>query len=44
MGGRIPQVKILGSGGLAKKFTLKGLLVSGSARAKIEARGGKVLD
>lgn len=36
-------VKILGDGTLTKALTVKDCLVSGSARAKIEKAGGKVL-
>lgn len=36
------KIKILGDGELTKKLKLEGLAVSGSARAKIEARGGYV--
>ena len=35
-------VKILGDGELTKKFTVKADKVSASAKAKIEAAGGKV--
>jgi large subunit ribosomal protein L15 len=35
-------VKILGDGELAKKLTVAGCSVSGSARAKIEKAGGSV--
>jgi large subunit ribosomal protein L15 len=40
--GKIPAVKILGTGEVAKKFVVKGLAVSESAKAKIEKAGGKV--
>ena len=43
IGGKTPPIKILGNGTLEKKFTLKGLLVSRSTRAKIQAAGGSVL-
>lgn len=41
-GGRLPRVKILGSGALSKKVSVSGCLVSASAREKIEKAGGKV--
>ena len=37
-----PKVKILASGELTKKFTVKGVPVSAAAKAKIEAAGGSV--
>ena len=37
-----PRVKILGNGELTKKFTVKGIKVSASAKAKIEAVGGSI--
>ena len=40
--GRMPEVKILGSGELSKKFDLKGIAVSAAAKAKIEKAGGKI--
>ncbi|MCF8091608.1 MAG: 50S ribosomal protein L15 [Desulfotignum sp.] len=40
--GRVDGVKILGDGVAAKKFVLKGLLVSKTAKEKIEAAGGSV--
>ena len=39
--GRLPRIKILGSGELAKKLTVSAHAFSASARAKIEAKGGK---
>jgi large subunit ribosomal protein L15 len=42
--GKLDGVKILGSGETKKKFTLKGLLVSKTAREKIEAVGGTIED
>lgn len=42
IGGRTPMVKVLGGGDAKKRFILKGLLVSRSARAKIEAAGGSI--
>jgi len=40
--GRVDGVKILGTGEVTKKFSLKHLLVSRTAREKIEAAGGSV--
>ena len=37
-----PKIKILGNGELTKKFSVKGVTVSASAKAKIEAAGGTV--
>ena len=37
-----PKIKILGNGELTKKFTVKGIKVSASAKAKIEAVGGSI--
>ncbi len=41
MKGRMPGVKILGTGEVTKAFTIKGCKVSESAKAKIEKAGGK---
>jgi len=38
----LPPVKIVGTGTLAKKLSLKGISVSASARAAIEKAGGSV--
>ena len=38
--GRLPRIKILGSGELTKKLTVSAHAFSGSARSKIEAQGG----
>lgn len=38
--GRLPRIKILGSGELTKKLTVSAHAFSGSARSKIEAKGG----
>jgi large subunit ribosomal protein L15 len=38
--GTVPRVKILGSGDLTKKLTVRAHAFSASARAKIEAKGG----
>lgn len=40
--GRLPEVKILGDGELAKKMDFKGVLISQSARKKIEKAGGNI--
>src|SRR5207302_2328729 len=38
--GRLPRIKILGTGELTKKLTVSAHAFSASARAKIEAKGG----
>ena len=43
-GAPTPVIKILGGGTLAKKLTLSGLVVSASAKEKIEKAGGSVLE
>lgn len=40
--GRLPSVKILGTGELTKKLFFKDCLVSESAKEKIEKAGGKI--
>ena len=40
--GRVDGVKILGNGETTKKFFLKNILVSGTAKEKIESAGGTV--
>lgn len=40
--GRVDGVKILGMGETAKKFSLKNVLVSRTAKEKIEAAGGSI--
>ncbi|MEE4362950.1 MAG: 50S ribosomal protein L15 [Desulfotignum sp.] len=40
--GRVDGIKILGTGEVSKKFAVKNLLVSKTAREKIEAAGGSV--
>jgi len=40
--GRVDGVKILGNGEISKKFSLKNVLVSKTAKEKIESAGGKV--
>ncbi|MDQ5962783.1 MAG: large subunit ribosomal protein [Patescibacteria group bacterium] len=41
--GRLPAVKILGSGDITVKVTVEGCDVSASAKAKIESAGGNVV-
>ena len=41
--GKVPQVKILGTGEITKKVTLSGCLFSASVKEKIEKAGGQVL-
>lgn len=43
LGGKLPEVKILGDGEVTKKFQVSGCGVSASAKEKIEKAGGKVL-
>ena len=40
--GKVDGVKILGNGDITKKFTLKNVLVSKTAKEKIEAAGGSI--
>ena len=40
--GRLDGVKILGNGDVAKKFSLKNILVSKTAKEKIESAGGSI--
>lgn len=40
--GRVDGVKILGLGEITKKFSLKNILVSKTAREKIESAGGSI--
>lgn len=42
MGGKVPEIKILGSHRVKKQFTLRGLPVSAAARASVEAAGGTI--
>ena len=42
MKGRMPEIKILGTGEVTKVFTIKGCKVSASAKAKIVAVGGRI--
>ncbi|MEK7090760.1 MAG: 50S ribosomal protein L15 [Patescibacteria group bacterium] len=41
--GRIPSVKLLGSGALTKNLLVKDCQISGGARKKIEEAGGRIL-
>lgn len=40
--GKIPSVKILGSGDITKKFTIENCLISKQAKEKVEKAGGSV--
>jgi len=40
--GKMPRVKILGKGDIAKKITISGCIVSESAKIKIEKAGGQI--
>jgi large subunit ribosomal protein L15 len=40
--GRVDGIKILGNGDIGKKFSFKNVLVSKTAREKIESAGGSV--
>lgn len=40
--GRIPRVKVLGSGDISKKFVIEGCLISKQAKEKVEKAGGSV--
>lgn len=40
--GKVPAVKILGTGSVTKKFVVTGCAVSGAAKEKIEQAGGSV--
>lgn len=40
--GKLPKVKILGTGDIKVKITVEGCIVSDSARAKIEKAGGTI--
>lgn len=42
-GGRIPSIKILGTGELSKKLSLSGMTYSASAKTAIEKAGGSAL-
>lgn len=43
VGGKVPQVKLLGTGELTKKLTVSGCVLSASAREKIEKAGGTIV-
>ena len=43
VGGRLPKVKILGTGGLTKKVTVSGCGYSASVKEKIEKAGGTIV-
>lgn len=40
--GKIPRIKILGSGEITKKFKIEGCLISEQAKVKVEKAGGSV--
>lgn len=40
--GKIPAIKILGAGALAKKLTISGCQISGSVKEKVEKAGGVI--
>lgn len=42
-GGKLPQVKVLGTGELTKALSLSGLAISASAKSAVEKAGGSVL-
>lgn len=42
--GKIPAIKILGTGTLTKKLTIKGLTISESAKIKVEKAGGSLAE
>lgn len=42
-GGKLPAVKVLGTGELTKALSLSGVAISGSAKAAVEKAGGSVL-
>ena len=44
IGGRMPKVKILGTGKITKKIAVSGCMFSASAKAAILAAGGTVVD
>jgi large subunit ribosomal protein L15 len=43
VGGKLPKVKILGTGEVTKKFTVSGCVFSASAKEKIEKAGGTIV-
>lgn len=42
VGGKLPFIKILGTGEISKKLNIEGCVVSASAKMKIEAAGGTI--
>ncbi len=42
VGGKLPFIKILGTGDISKKLNIEGCVVSASAKMKIEAAGGTI--
>jgi large subunit ribosomal protein L15 len=42
-GGKLPRVKVLGTGELSKALSLSGVATSASAKAAVEKAGGSVL-
>lgn len=42
-GGKLPVIKILGSGELSKKLTVSGCAISASAKTAVEKAGGEVV-
>ncbi len=42
-GGKLPAVKVLGTGALSKALSLSGVAISGTAKAAVEKAGGSVL-
>jgi large subunit ribosomal protein L15 len=40
--GKLPNVKVIGSGDVTKKFTIKGMTVSAPVKANIEKAGGSI--
>lgn len=43
-GGRVPKVKLLGTGALTKKLAVSGCTYSASAKEKIEKAGGTIVE
>jgi large subunit ribosomal protein L15 len=41
--GKVPPVKILGTGAISKKLTVEGVSMSASSKEAIEKAGGKVV-
>jgi large subunit ribosomal protein L15 len=42
VGGRIPKIKILGTGAVSKAFALKNVVASAAAKAAVEKAGGTI--